>query len=97
MLERALSDIDEGMSVRQASMEWGIPKSTLHDYCTHQKCEIAQDDPRMYFTDFEESTLADLIVRSAKIGFGRTINDVICSYQYIRLCVHETTVGSFSR
>ena len=67
-LEKALSDIDEGMSLRQASMEWDIPKSTLNDYCTHQKYGITQEDSRRYFTDFEESTLADFIVHCGRLN-----------------------------
>ena len=61
-LDSALQAIAGGQSVRKAALEWGIPRSTLHDRVHGTEChtEAAQDQQRL--SPAQEKRLADWIL-----------------------------------
>ena len=71
-LNNALLLVEEkGASIRAASREYGIPKSTLHDHCTGKAKRFVRG-PTPYLTPAEEQQLADWAVQMGRIGYGRT-------------------------
>ena len=73
-LQKAVSDIERGVgSLREAARAWNVPKSTLHDHLSQKHFA---DDSRRYFTEAEEKSLSDFIVRSAEVGYPRTVQQV---------------------
>lgn len=51
-LERACEDVRKGTSIRRAELEYGIPRSTIHDYASG-RLMIGASGHRRYLTDEE--------------------------------------------
>ena len=63
------------MSMRAAASQYNIPKSTLHDHVVGN-CTTNKAGPSPVLTEEEEEALVDWIVHMAKIGYGRTSEQV---------------------
>jgi len=77
ILQRACEAVKCGLSVRQAALQYNIPKSTLSDLITGRVKMGAQSGPPRYLTDCEEEELSSFITQCASIGCAKTKKDVI--------------------
>ena len=72
-MERALKAvIAEGFSVRQASEEFNVPRSTLGDRVSGRVIPGANSGPERYLTTAEEMELVQFLSRAAPIGYGKS-------------------------
>ena len=62
---------EERMSFREAALAYGIPKSTLHDHYSG-KVKGTKRGPATVLSEAEESMLVEWALEMAKIGYGRT-------------------------
>ena len=62
---------EERMSFRQAALAYGVPKSTLHDHYSG-KVQGTKRGPATVLSEAEESMLVEWALEMAKIGYGRT-------------------------
>ena len=62
---------EERMSFREAALAYGIPKSTLHDHYLG-KVKGTKRGPATVLSEAEESMLVEWALEMAKIGYGRT-------------------------
>ena len=71
-----VSAIEVGMTVRKASVVYGIPQTTLND---HKLGKVRPDAlpgrPTLFST--KEEDLVNFLVESAAMGYGRTRRDVL--------------------
>ena len=81
-MERAVADVDMGMSLRMAAELYGIPKTTLNDYVLGKR-EFGAKSGYAYLTDEEEQELASFLTEVAKIGYPRTKKEVLTIVQQI--------------
>ena len=56
-LDLALQEVRVGKSIRKAALEYGIPKSTLHNYVSGKILAKSHQGPERYLTDVEENAL----------------------------------------
>ena len=71
------------MSIREASLRFNIPKSTLGDRASGWVQHMSTSGPNKYLTSNEEKELASFIIRYAGIGFPKTRHEVISLVQNI--------------
>lgn len=75
-VQQALQAIDKGKSVRQASVAWGVPRSTLrgriHGAQTRQTASI----PRQRLSPTQEARLADWVLSQADLGLPPTHSEL---------------------
>ena len=76
--------VKDGLSVRRAAEEFGVPKSTLGDRISGRVLPGAVSGPGKYLTDQEEEELTCFLLRCASIGYPRSRLEVIAIVQ--RLC-----------
>ena len=69
--------IDDGMSIRDAAEQYGVPRSTLGDKISGRVLPGATSGPRTFLTSDEEEELVSFLCRTASIGHGRTRQEVI--------------------
>ncbi len=79
-LQLACEAVRNGISLRQASEEYHIPKSTLHDHLSG-KILPGSKSGQKYLTDEEE--LVTFLIGCSEIGYPRTRKNVICLVQRI--------------
>ena len=65
-------------SVRDASIMFGIPYSTLHDRVTGKVQFGSHSGPRRFLDDAEETELVNFLCGAASMGFARSKKEVIC-------------------
>ena len=65
------------MSVRAASRQFNIPKTTLLDKLHGRVADNAKAGRPTVLTHSEEVELVDWVVRMCKIRYGRTKQDII--------------------
>lgn len=70
--------IEEGVSIRKASLRYGIPKSTLGDRISGRVLPGSKSGPPRLLNDKEEKDLEDFIYHCSLIGYGKTRKDIIC-------------------
>ena len=94
-MTKAMSAVDDGMSIRRASELYGVPKSSLHDRISGKVQHGTQPGPVPYLTSEEEEELVVFLVRTADIGFPRTIAQVLALVQQVldfkgidKVCTH---------
>jgi hypothetical protein len=79
-LERACADVIKGLSVRRAELEYGIPKSTIHDYAKGNHM-IGKPGHRRYLSNEEESELVKFIIGCADVGYARSRKQIIATVE----------------
>lgn len=67
----------QGESIRNASLKYDIPKSTLHDRVIGKVALGARSGPERYLSDEEEERLVMFLVSSARIGYAKSKKQVI--------------------
>ena len=79
------------LPANKAARMYGVPPSTLKDCLSGCVVHDVKPGPTPYLTSQEEKDLADHLVLSAKVGYGKTRRDVmnlvqniqtICNYHY---------------
>ena len=81
-MDRALKAvISEGVSVRQASEVFGVPRSTLGDRASGRVIPGANSGPEKYLTTAEEIELVQFLTRVAAIGYGKSRKEVMAIAQ----------------
>lgn len=68
----ALNAIENGMSIRQASRTWHIPKSTLHDRVTGTQSHSNAAYAQQVLSDYQEDCLVLFIVNQSTLGLALT-------------------------
>ena len=76
-MEKATKAVIEGMSVRRATEQFSVPKSTLGDRVSGRVQPGSHSGPQKYLTDSEESNLATFLIRCAAIGYARSKIEVL--------------------
>ena len=61
-MKLAILGVSEGMSVRRAAYEFGVPKSTLQDRISGRVGLDAKSGPERYLNDSEEEKLVNFVV-----------------------------------
>ena len=62
-MERALTLVDQGTSVRCVAEKCGVPKSTLHDRISGKVQQGTNSGPDPYLTVEEEEELASFLIK----------------------------------
>ena len=71
----------QGFSIRRASEEYAIPKSTLHDRVSGRVQAGECSGPSKYLSDEEEQELEEFLTVCASIGYARSRMQVIALEQ----------------
>ena len=79
----ACEAVKQGMSLRQAEEEYGIPKSTIQDRVSGKILFGSRSGPTPYLNDAEEEELAMFLEGSASIGYPYTRKKVIALVQKV--------------
>lgn len=79
----ACEAVKQGMSLRQAEEEYGIPKSTIQDRVSGKILFGSRSGPTPYLNDAEEEKLAMFLEGSASIGYPYTRKKVIALVQKV--------------
>ena len=80
---KAVEAVQQGkMSVRRASEEYGVPRSTLQDKVSG-RFKMNAKSGRTHLTDSEERNLAAFLVGCASIGYAKSRKDVLNIAQQI--------------
>lgn len=79
-LERACADVQKGMSLRRAELEYGIPKSTIHGYASGNQM-IGTTGHRRYLSDEEEYELVRFLIGCANVGYARSRKQIIATVE----------------
>ena len=73
----ALKEVSEGsLTVRRAALQYGVPKSTLHDRVTGKVDPDAKLGAPRYLDDEEENELVNFLIGAASIGYPKTVREV---------------------
>ncbi len=76
-LEKASKAVSYGMSIRRASEEYDIPRSTLHDHISGRIMFGAKSGPKSYLTPTEEDELVNFLSGMNSVGYSRTVKQII--------------------
>ena len=83
MAQAFTSVTQERMSIREAAIQYGVPKSTLGDHLSG-----ATSGPQMYLDKSAEEELVQFLLRSAEIGYAKSHKQVVRRLlQYIEIVV----------
>ena len=66
-----------GMTVRQAALHFGVPKSTLGDRMSSRVLPGATSGTKAYLTSEEEEELVKFLLRCAAIGYPKSRHEVL--------------------
>ena len=80
---KAMTAVEGGMSIRRASEEYGVPKSTLYDRVSGRVQHGCRPGPAGYLTVEEEEELAHFLLRCAEIGYPHTLAQVLAIVQQV--------------
>ena len=76
-LKDACKTIHNGMTIRRAAEEYGVPKSTIYDHCCGKVLSGAKSGPRTYLTVAEEDELVTFLCGVSSVGYSRTIKQIV--------------------
>lgn len=81
-MDRALKAVvSEGLSIRQAALQFNVPKSSLGDRISGRVVPGASSGPPRYLSTAEENELVQFLIRSAGIGYGKSRKQVMALVQ----------------
>ena len=75
--------ISEGFSIRRASLQFSVPKSSLGDRVSGRVIPGSTSGPPRYLTSAEENELVQFLVRSSMIGYGKSRMQVMALVQQV--------------
>lgn len=83
-MEKALNAvITQGISIRRAALDYGVPKSTLGDRVSGRVVPGSTSGPKRILSDEEEEDLVAFVRRCSAVGYPKTRKDVIALVQRI--------------
>ena len=74
----AIDDVKQGMSCNKAVDAHCVPRSTLKDRISGRVIHGRNPGPVCYLSSEEESLLADYLLKTSDMGYGKTRRDVCC-------------------
>ena len=77
------SVLHDGMSIRRAAEQYGVPKSSLGDQVSGRVLPDAQCGPATYLSLGEEEELVMFLTRCASIGYAKSRKEVIALVQSV--------------
>jgi hypothetical protein len=80
VVEAILDITDNGLSVRQAALKWGVPQRTMSSRLRGQTALADQIQPKQHLTRSQEAKLVFWILRQESLGYSP-------SHSQIRACV----------
>lgn len=93
-MEAAYSAVKNGSSLSSASMEFGVPKSTLHEKVKELSLLTCRKGPSTVLSKIEEERLEMWILNKAKIGFPMHEDTVRDAVQ--KILIEEKRANPFS-
>ena len=75
-MDHALRATSEGMSVREAASQYGVPKSTLHDCVSGRIQPGAVPGAHRYLDEEEEEEVVRWLEGCASIGYAKSVREV---------------------
>ena len=69
--------IREGTSIREAAMQFGVPKSTLGDRVSGKVLTGATSGPQTYLDHSEEEELVQFLLWCVEIGYAKSRKQVL--------------------
>ncbi len=82
-IEKAFNAVQEGMSLRRAALEFGVPKTTLLDRLTGKVQFGAIGGGKRYLSNQEEKELVSFLLRCGSIGYPRSVKQIIAIVQNV--------------
>ena len=82
-MEKAVTAVEQGMSIRRAAESFAVPRSTLHDRTSGKIRMDSRSGRKPYLTVEEEEELVCFLLRCAKIGYAHTRKQVLVLVQQI--------------
>ena len=77
-MARALNAVTkEGISIREAAIKFGVPKSTLGDRASGRVLSGATSGPKTYLDSSEEDELVQFLIGCAEIGYPKSRKQVL--------------------
>ena len=73
----AMRAVQGGMSTTRAAVEYGVPRSTLHDRISGRVLHGVKPGPKPYLHPEEESELSQFLLQCSEVGYGKTRRDVL--------------------
>jgi len=87
-LKQACDAVIQGKSMRRAEVEFGIPKSTIHDHVSGH----ITGGSNWYLTDKEETDLVNFLLKCSRIGYARSRKQIISLVQSYLLNIKHREV-----
>lgn len=81
-LENAIAAVSNGTTIRKASIDFGIPRSTLSDYNKNRISKLKRIGPQTVLSESEEKSIVNWIIYRAKHGAPVTKKDLFESVQH---------------
>jgi len=75
-LERACEEVRKGLSLRRVELEYGIPRSTIHDYVSGKHI-IGNPGHRRYLSNEEELELVKFLIGCANMGYAHSRKQIM--------------------
>ena len=75
--------LHEGMSIRRAAEQYGVPKSSLGDRLSGRVLADASCGPATYLSFAEEEELVVFLTRCASIGYAKSRKEVLALVQRV--------------
>ena len=83
---QALSSVTkDGMSIREAALQFGVPKSTLGDRVSGRVLIGATSGPQTYLGRCEEEELVQFLLRCSEIGYAKSRKQVMALVRRVLL------------
>ena len=82
-LQKACQDVYKGQAVRRVALNYGIPKSTLHDRISGKVTLGAKSGPPSYLSAEEEDELVSFLNGCSSIGYARSKKQTITLVQRV--------------
>ena len=76
-MSKAIEAVRQGSSVLRAAITHGVPRQSLHDRITGRVTHGSKPGPKPYLSKAEEESLADFLVETAKVGYGKSRQQVL--------------------
>ena len=101
-MQAALSACSNGVPVKKAAAEYGVPTTTLRDRITGRVVHGTKPGPKPYLSSSEETELSHFLKTCTDIGYGKTRKDVMSIAQSVAadkgvLKSHKITEGWWRR
>ena len=80
-MQKAVSAVRTGLSIRRAALEYNVPKSTLGDRVSGKVEHGTMSGPSKYLTSGEEEELVKFLLGCASVGYAKTRQQILAIVQ----------------